>query len=221
MELSIVIPVYKSKLILPEMLNRIQRFIGSLDVLFEVILVDDFSNDGTKEVIGLLSDRYKFVRSYFNSINIGLPGTSAFGISKSIGKYIVTIDDDLEYCPSDIVKLYQFILETNADVVFGISPQKYKIQGKNNRFANLRNRFLNKLWKKPITDSFKIFKRTVVFDKDRFIMYTHFEGHLNRYFENLDVQYLEVAYYPRFQGKSNYTFMKKMQMFFQMHKGFR
>lgn len=221
-ELSIVVPVYKSQKILPELLRRIDQYISSMHISYEVILVDDDSRDGTWEEIQNLKDDYSFVRAYKNSVNIGQPMTSALGISKTLGKYIVTIDDDLEYCPSDIVVLYRSILSNNANVVFGIADGKYAIQGKNQTISKWRNVLLNQFWQKPVTDSFKIFRRSLAFDNEIFRMNTHFEGHLKKNINQVGlIKYVNVSYYPRFQGQSNYTFWRKMRMFFQMHRGFR
>lgn len=220
-DLSIVIPVYNSHTILPELLRRIDQYISILRIDYEVILIDDFSNEDTSREVMKLKEEYSFVKAFRNNINLGQPKTTVYGISQSEGKYIVTIDDDLEYCPSEIVSLYEQIKINDSDVIFGISPDKYKIQGKNEFIAKIRNKILNLIWEKPITDSFKIFKRSFVFDKNQFQINTHFEGYLNSKLENCKIEYINVSYNKRFDGKSNYTFLRKLKMFFQMHEGFK
>lgn len=220
MELSIVIPVYKSKEILPELIRRIETYITPLGISFEVVLIDDCSQGGEREVIKNLQSKYSYIRTFENSKNRGLPYTSKFGIAQSEGKYIVTIDDDLEYCPSDILILYEKILTSDTDVVFGIAKDKYRIKGSNSELAHFRNKILNFIWQKPITDSFKIFKRDIAFNEEEFLIETHFEGFLKSKKSRVKIEYAEVSYYPRYRGRSNYTFFKKVRMFFQMHKGF-
>ncbi len=221
-ELSIVIPVYRSHIILPELMRRIDQYISPIYIDFEVLLIDDFSNDDTWEVIIELKEKYHFIKAFKNDRNLGQPKTTIHGISQSFGKYIVTIDDDLEYCPSDIVHLYEKVKHGNSDVIFGIASDKYKIQGKIEIVAKFRNKILNLIWKKPITDSFKIFKRSFVFDEEnRFKINSHFEGFLNSELNSCTIDYMNVSYNKRYNGKSNYTLIRKIKMFLQMHEGFK
>jgi glycosyltransferase involved in cell wall biosynthesis len=135
-------------------------------------------------------------------------------MSVASGEYIVTIDDDLEYLPEDIITLYDYIKANNFHVVFGIAEEKYRLQGKNTRLAKGRTRLLNALWGKGVTDSFKIFKKELVFDADSFIVEEHFEAFIKHRLAQSFWGYTAVGYEARMAGSSNHTFLKKLKLFF-------
>lgn len=189
-------------------------------ISFEVIFCDDFSTDHSRKVIESITQTDYRIRAVFNKSNLGLPYNALNGISQTTGRYIVTIDDDLEYNPHDILILYSKLISGNAKVVFGLSPAKYIVQGKSDSFARWRNGVLNTLWRKPVTDSFKIFRRELVFTDLDFIPRIHFEGFIARRLKNTDIEYVEISYHPRFEGVSNYGFFKKLRLFWQMTRGF-
>jgi undecaprenyl-phosphate 4-deoxy-4-formamido-L-arabinose transferase len=215
-EVSIVVPVFNSELTLPVLIKRVEDAFSIKQISFEVILVDDCSSDNSWSTIETLQKNLDFIIGIRNEKNIGQAYTSIKGISMAKGKFISTIDDDLEYNPEEIINLYHTILETDVDLVFGIAPNKYQLQGKNPYFAKLRNKILNFIWRKPLTDSFKIFKRTLVFDHDNSLLEVPFEVYLKRKIKEIRIMYHEVGYNKRFHGKSNYTIWKKLRLFIEM-----
>src|SRR5690606_6569653 len=133
------------------------------------------------------SQKHSNIKGIKNERNIGQAYTSLKGIAQSKGDFIVTIDDDLEYHPSDILLLYHHIKENHFDLVFGIAKEKYRKQGKSQKLAEFRNKLLNKIWNKPITDSFKIFRRNMVFNNDVFLPETHFEGFVKKNIRKINI----------------------------------
>lgn len=220
-EISIVVPVYNSSNTLEILIDRLQKLSIRLNIEIEIILVNDSSRDNSWEVISKAVIEFKNITGINLTKNLGQIKATNKGIEAATGKYIVTIDDDLEYPPIEITKLYTKIIEKKYDVVFGIAKSKYNKQGKNEWFANLRNKILNKVWKKPPTDSFKIFKKSIVYNKEFFILINNFEALITKNLKNIKIGYVEVDFNKRLSGNSNYTLIKKIKFILEMNKGFK
>lgn len=216
MKYSIIIPVYNSERTLSLLCEKVIQTMMKTNEEYEVILVDDCSSDNSWTVIKDICSENKMVKSILLSNNFGQWMSTLAGISKSSGKYIVTIDDDLEYDPSDIKILIDEIQSKNHYVVFGMSPQKYKLQGKNVWLANLRNKIINRLWNKYVTDSFKVFRREVIFNNNQeFMGKVHFEAYINFTIHQKHVGYCEVNFNKRYEGTSNHNLLNKIKMFYR------
>ena len=120
--LSIVIPVYNSSYILPELILRIEKSLKPEKSALEVILVNDFSKDKSWETICRMSLSYDWVRGIDLMRNYGQHNALLCGIRHAEKDIIVTMDDDLQHPPEEIPKLLRK-LEEGYDVVYG-TPQK-------------------------------------------------------------------------------------------------
>jgi glycosyltransferase involved in cell wall biosynthesis len=114
MKLSVVIPVYNEKNTILELLSRVR----DVDLAKEIIVVDDFSTDGTREILKALppSDGLKVILQPQNG---GKGAALRTGFTAVSGDIVVIQDADLEYDPAEYVNLIQPILANKADVVFG------------------------------------------------------------------------------------------------------
>lgn len=114
MKLSVVIPVYNEKYTILELLDRVHK----VDLPKEIIIVDDFSTDGTREILqGLpVSDDLKI---FLQPRNRGKGAALQTGFGAVTGDIVVVQDADLEYDPGEYVNLIQPIVTNKADVVFG------------------------------------------------------------------------------------------------------
>jgi glycosyltransferase involved in cell wall biosynthesis len=114
MKLSIVIPVYNERNTILEILGRVK------DVALpkEIIVVDDFSTDGTREVLQAMPPESD-MQVVFQPVNMGKGAALRTGFAHVTGDIVVIQDADLEYDPAEYPALIQPILANKADVVYG------------------------------------------------------------------------------------------------------
>ena len=115
MKLSIVMPVYNEKETLREIVARVLRVDTGLET--ELIAVDDFSTDGTRDILREMSDPR--VRVYFHEKNKGKGAALRTGFAQATGDVVLVQDADLEYDPREYPTLLEPILDGRADVVYG------------------------------------------------------------------------------------------------------
>jgi glycosyltransferase involved in cell wall biosynthesis len=114
LKLSIVIPVYNETASLRNVIQRVE----AVDYNKEIILVDDFSTDGSREIL----EKYKHREGYhvlFQSRNRGKGAALRAGFAHATGDVLIIQDADLEYDPKDYPILLEPILDGRADVVYG------------------------------------------------------------------------------------------------------
>ncbi|MFH1894767.1 MAG: glycosyltransferase family 2 protein [Patescibacteria group bacterium] len=117
MILSIIIPVYNEKNTILKILNKIEL----VDILNfvdkkEIIVVDDGSSDGTRDVLKKLEDKYKII---YHVKNLGKGAAIRTGLKGISGDYVLIQDADLEYDPEDYKTLLACAKKNNAEVVYG------------------------------------------------------------------------------------------------------
>ena len=115
MKLSIIIPCYNEKQTIEKILNKIQKIVTYEK---EIIIIDDFSNDGTREILKEVQ-KNGYHKIIFNNKNYGKGYNVKKGIENASGDIIIIQDADLEYDPNDYTKLINPIKEGFADVVYG------------------------------------------------------------------------------------------------------
>lgn len=112
--LSVVIPVYNEEATVARVISRV----AALPLNLEIIVVDDCSTDGTREVLSLLSG-IESVKVILKDVNAGKGAAIRTGFEVATGDFLVIQDADLEYDPRDIPQLIQPLLRSEADIVYG------------------------------------------------------------------------------------------------------
>ena len=138
-KLSIIIPCYNEKNSISEIINQVKNVDVSLEK--EIIIVDDFSTDGTREILKKLQESGQEIRIFFNEKNMGKGYSLRDGFRHATGDIIIIQDADLEYEPNEYVVLLKPILNNEADVVYG---SRFK-DGYNRKFSFLSHYVGNKL----------------------------------------------------------------------------
>lgn len=117
--LSIIIPVLREKKNLQKLITRITHSVKKIKNL-EVIIVDDNSNDGTKELLLKLKNKFKRLNFIIRkNKKRDLSGSCIDGFKRAKNNYILVMDGDLQHKPEEIRKLYKTIINNNYDIVVG------------------------------------------------------------------------------------------------------
>ena len=128
MRLTVVIPVFNEIETLEELLAKVE----TVDIDKEVIIVDDFSTDGTRELVTSMSQSSRII--VLHESNAGKGAALRTGFRRATGDYVIVQDADLEYDPHDYVRLVAEARKHDADVVYG------------SRFAGSRPQMAFKNW---------------------------------------------------------------------------
>lgn len=138
-KLSVVMPCYNERATLEKIVEEVQA-VKLADVEKEIVVVDDYSTDGTRDILAKLAKKYKNVKVILQDKNHGKGAALKRGILESTGDVMVVQDADLEYDPKDYKKLLYPIQRGHADVVYG----SRFIGGEPHRIIYYRNQVANK-----------------------------------------------------------------------------
>jgi len=218
--LSVVIPVYRSEAILPELVRRLEPVLTTIAENFELALVNDCSPDRSWDVITDLARQYSWIRPINLMRNYGQHNALLCGIRAARYDVIVTMDDDLQHPPEEIPKLLA-TLAGGYDVVYGTPEQEQHGLGRD--FASwvtklaLQNVMGAEVARK--VSAFRVFRAEVT------RAFAHYQGA----FVSIDVLLTwgtnrfsiePVRHDARKVGTSGYTFRKLLTHAMNMMTGF-
>lgn len=213
MDYSIVVPVYNSAETLAVLLQEINLVMAKMKADFEIIFVDDCSNDKSWQVLKEIKLKNNHVKIIRLANNVGQWMATLAGIKKTKGKFIITIDDDLEYETNDIELLIKTYNESDVYLVYGIPIEKKNKNLSYKLFFKIRDRFLRIFFDKIQTESFKIFKREIYFDEEgKMYSHLHFEAYTKFTVAKKYVNHVDVNYRSRYFGNSNHTLLMKVML---------
>jgi len=168
--LSVVIPIYNEERTLRNLVERV----CAVPIRKELILVDDCSQDGTRQVLQELAanwnhDPLNTISVYFHDVNKGKGGALKTGFQHATGDFVIIQDADLEYDPSEYPRLLQPIIEDKADVVFGsrfLGDQPHRVlyfwHYLGNRLLTTASNCFTNLNLTDMETCYKVFKREVI-----------------------------------------------------------
>lgn len=129
---SIIVPVYNSCESLDELYQRIGQTMNKIEKTFEVIFVDDDSSDTSWNILeSLQKSNPEKVIAIRLTRNFGQHNATICGVAQASGAFIITIDDDLQNPPEEIIKLIHAMENSDADLVYGIYGQKHHSMARN------------------------------------------------------------------------------------------
>jgi glycosyltransferase involved in cell wall biosynthesis len=139
--LSVAMPVFNEKSTLREILHQIQEVEQKSGIALEIILVDDGSTDGTREILrDEIEGKWENVRVLYHEKNAGKGAAIITAIQHATGDFLIVQDADLEYDPGQYPELIQPLIDGTTDVVYG---SRFKGSVANMKPANLlANRIL-------------------------------------------------------------------------------
>jgi len=166
LKLSVIIPVFNEKATIKSVIEGVNN--AKIDLSKEIIIIDDCSTDGTKELLRNISD--KSIKIFFHQENMGKGAAIRTGLKNATGDIILIQDADLEYDPSEYEKLLKPLIENKAKVVYGTRIEAIQKNIRNmNKLHYLGNLFLtfatNIFYGAKITDmetGYKVFRKEVI-----------------------------------------------------------
>ncbi len=119
LDLSVIVPCFNEEDNLTELVERTERVFERRGIAGEIVLVDDGSHDGTGRLADALAASRAHVVAPHHPTNRGIPEGWKTGLAHARGRYVCTIDADLQYQPEGIALLYREMCFSNADLVQG------------------------------------------------------------------------------------------------------
>lgn len=176
MKLSVVIPVFNEAKTIRELVGRVQA-VEPDDK--ELVIVDDYSTDGTRDVLAEIERESANVRVFHHERNRGKGAALRTGFEQAQGDYVIVQDADLEYDPQDYAKLLGPLDRGLADVVFGsrfLSTQEHRVlyfwHSVGNRVLTLLSNMATDLNLTDMETCYKVFRRELIqsipLEEDRF-----------------------------------------------------
>jgi glycosyltransferase involved in cell wall biosynthesis len=165
MDISIVIPLYNEEESLPELVQWIDKLMSEHKFSFEIILIDDGSNDNSWSVIESLQKEFSSLRGIMFRRNYGKAAALQVGFQASKGEVVITMDADLQDSPEEIPELYRMIKEDGYDLVSGWKKVRYDpLFSKNipSKFYNFTVRKMTRIKLHDMNCGLKAYKRLVV-----------------------------------------------------------
>ncbi|MGX5689044.1 glycosyltransferase family 2 protein [Arcticibacter tournemirensis] len=125
MDISVVVPLYNEAESLPELVEWIRKVMETNKFSYEIILVDDGSNDSSWEVIESLQKLNAAIRGIKFRRNYGKSAALNVGFASAQGNVVITMDADLQDSPDEIPELYRKITEEKYDLVSGWKKKRH------------------------------------------------------------------------------------------------
>lgn len=125
MDISVIIPLYNEDESLPELTEWIGRVMRDNHFSYEVIMVDDGSNDSSWNVIETLSAQNKHIKAIKFRRNYGKSAALHSGFQLAEGDVVVTMDADMQDSPDEIPELYRMIMKEDYDLISGWKQKRY------------------------------------------------------------------------------------------------
>lgn len=166
MRLSIIIPVFNEKNTILQILSKVDG-VNLGDIGKEIIIIDDFSTDGTRDILKNLESKYKIL---YQDKNQGKGAALRTGFGAANGDIILVQDADLEYNPAEYPKLIAPILDGSADVVYGSRLIGGEVPRRvmffwhylGNKFLTLLSNMLTDLNLTDMETCYKVFSRRAI-----------------------------------------------------------
>ncbi len=165
MKLSVIIPVFNEKNTILEILSKVEA-IDLGDMEKEIVIIDDCSTDGTRDILKNFEDKYKI---FYQEKNCGKGAALRKGFELGAGDIFIVQDADLEYDPAEYPRLIAPIVRRQADAVYGsrfVGGDMHRVlyfwHSMGNKFLTLLSNIFTNLNLTDMETCYKIFSRPVI-----------------------------------------------------------
>jgi undecaprenyl-phosphate 4-deoxy-4-formamido-L-arabinose transferase len=213
MKLSILIPTYNSSNFIQETIYYTVTQLKKINVSSEIIVVDDFSTDNTYAKLNYIKKKFQSrkidIKIFFNDKNLGQYKNTILALKKSVGEFIVTIDDDCSFSNDLIIKLFESIKDKKNDIIFGIVPKKSLFDRFGRKLISTQNKdnFLQSSSYRIFTKKIKksILNKSSKYNNWHLLIFNNFKN-----ISNINI-HIQANSEPRI---SNYSFYDKVEILF-------
>ncbi|WP_313816635.1 glycosyltransferase family 2 protein [Cupriavidus sp.] len=221
-ELSIVVPVYRSEKILPRLVEEVSTAVHGIGIgdSFELVLVNDCSPDRSWLAIKDLAQKHGFVKGINLRRNFGQHNATMAGLNNVSGKFVVIMDDDLQHPPSAIGEMLR-ALQSGFDVCY-----THYLNRRHEAWKKLGSSFNDKvatvLLDKPrglYLSSFKALRREVV---DEIVKYDGPYAYVDGLILGVtsSITSVDVEHQERHEGQGNYNLRRSVSLWLKMATSF-
>ena len=207
--ISLIVPVYNEAEIIEESIDVFTKALRRITENFEIIVVDDGSGDGTREILGKLSDQNEKLKVFYNKKNIGSGASLWRGLKGAAGEYLISDFADRPFDLDELPALIKILSSGNIDFVIGVRKDRSA-----NSFFRKITSFLNyflvrflfgvgvsdfqfvQMYKKEVIDKINIISRHTFVAPEIIIKAM-----------SLGYKYKEYRadFYPRTKGRAKYS----------------
>jgi len=163
-DISVVVPLYNEAESLPELVEWIDRVAADNRLSYELLLIDDGSDDASWATIMQLKERFAAIRAIGFARNYGKSAALYCGFAAARGEVVFTMDADLQDSPDEIPAMRRMILEEGYDLVSGWKRKRHDPAGKRlpSRFFNWTARAVSGIRLHDFNCGLKAYRRKVV-----------------------------------------------------------
>ena len=206
MKISVVIPCYNEEQTVLQIVKKVQGVL--VDNEYEIIIIDDFSTDNTKQVIDSIIANDNSVKSVCHDKNKGKGAALRSGFNRSSGGVIIIQDADLEYDPNEYIKLLKPIMTGKADVVYGSRFKSgaearvlYYWHRLGNSFLTWLSNIFTNLNLTDMETCYKVFRKEVleqiIIEEDRFGFEPEITAKIAKIRPRIRIYEVGISYYGR------------------------
>ncbi len=209
---SVIVPVYNSEESLSELLDGIRSVFHQMDKTFEVIFVEDCSKDKSWEVLNALKAGFsENITAVKLSKNFGQHNALLCGFSFAKGDFIITIDDDLQTPPAEIVKLIECYSKSSPDMVYGCYADNQHSRIRRIGSASIKKS--SRLFRKTLDrgSSFRLIRAELVQKLLLHQQYFIFLDEVLQWYTS-DIAMVEVRHEKRKYNRTNYSSGKILKL---------
>ena len=121
-KLSILIPVYNEEKNILTLLDKVEKVNLPYDIEKEIIIVDDYSTDRTREILKWLEEKYTIL---YHEKNKGKGSALRTALEKATWEYCIVQDADLEYDPEDYVAMLHYLVDNKLSILYGYRSMNF------------------------------------------------------------------------------------------------